>query len=196
MTRWRRKNKPTSPALANAIREWEATHPQEALELAKLLVETRKKLKFIVWCMAILASDGYPPIPSVVMDLSTLIDGSSVRDPLQLNPPPRPSRCLVDLADQPLGASAQGDEPDPQSVEFIELGVRRQLGIKDQFFGIASRSVVPELGKTKDLVILAALAQFPIASEPSLSEIQGERSAGRSNSCSAEGRTDDLMDVT
>ena len=84
------------------------------------------------------------------------------RDTLQLDPPPRGTRCLVDFPHQPLGAPAQGDELDPQPVELIELGVGRQLGVEDQFLGILPGPFLPEPDEAEDLVVLLVLAQFAV----------------------------------
>ena len=59
----------------------------------------------------------------------------------------------VNLPHQPLGATAQGDEVNPQSVELVEFGVGRQPGIEDQFLGIPPRSFRPKSGEMKDLFI-------------------------------------------
>ena len=104
---------------------------------------------------ALVIGQGDPPIEDSRMRVLP-------RDPLQLDPSPRGSRRLVDLPHQALGATTQGDELDAQAIELVELGVGRQLGVEDQFFGILPRPLLPEPGEAEDLVILVALAQFPV----------------------------------
>src|SRR5208337_1350383 len=84
------------------------------------------------------------------------------RDALQLDPSPRGAGRLVDLPREPWRATAQGDELNSQPIEFIELGVGRQLGIEDQFFGIPPGPLLPEPDETEDLVVLLVLAQFAV----------------------------------
>ena len=84
------------------------------------------------------------------------------RDALQLDPAPRGAGHLVDLPHEPGRATAQGDELNSQPIEFIELGVGRQLGIEDQFFGIPPGPLLPEPDETEDLIVLLVFAQFAV----------------------------------
>ena len=84
------------------------------------------------------------------------------RDTLQLDPAPRRAGRLADLSHEPWRATAQGDEFNSQPIELIELGVGRQLGIEDQFFGISPRPFLPKLDEAEDLIVLLALAQFTV----------------------------------
>ncbi len=84
------------------------------------------------------------------------------RDALQLDPAPRGAGRLVDLPHEPGRATAQGDELNSQPIEFIELGVGRQLGIEDQFFGIPPGPLLPEPDETEDLIVLLVFAQFAV----------------------------------
>ena len=84
------------------------------------------------------------------------------RDTLQLDPAPRGAGRLVDLPLEPRRATAQGDKLNSQPIELIEIGIGRQLGIEDQFFGIPPCPFLPELDEAEDLIVLLALAQFAV----------------------------------
>jgi hypothetical protein len=56
----------------------------------------------------------------------------------------------------------QGGELNYQPIEFIEIGVGRQLGIEDQFFGILPGPFLPEPDETENLIVLLVLAQFAV----------------------------------
>ena len=64
---------------------------------------------------------------------------------------------------KPWRATAQGDELNSQPIEHIQLGVGRQLGIEDQFFGISPSPFLPKLDEAEDLIVLLALAQFAVS---------------------------------
>src|SRR5208337_3186207 len=84
------------------------------------------------------------------------------RGTLQLDPSPRRAGRLVDFLHQSLRATAQRDERNPQPVELIELGARRQLGVEDQFLRIPPGPFLPESDEAKDRVVLLVLAQFAV----------------------------------
>src|SRR5271157_1804452 len=84
------------------------------------------------------------------------------RDAFQLDPAPRGAGRLVDLPHEPGRATAQGDELNPQPIEFIEIGIGRQLGVKDQFIGISPGPFLPEPDEAEDLIVLLVLAQFAV----------------------------------
>ena len=84
------------------------------------------------------------------------------RDSLQLDPAPRRAGRLVDLVLEPRRATAQGDKLNSQPIEFVEIGIGRQLGIEDQFFGIPSSPLLPELDEAEDLIVLLVLSQFAV----------------------------------
>jgi hypothetical protein len=48
------------------------------------------------------------------------------------------------------------------SVQFIELGIGRQLGVEDQLLRQAAGPLLPELDKAEDLIIALILSQFGI----------------------------------
>ena len=61
------------------------------------------------------------------------------------------------------GSAARRDELNPQPVEFVEVGVGRQLGIENQFFfRVSPRPFLPEPDEAEALIILLILTQFTI----------------------------------
>ena len=62
----------------------------------------------------------------------------------------------------PRPATTQRDELNPQPVEFVELGVGRQLGIKNQFFRMPPGPFLPELDEVEYLIVLLILTQFTV----------------------------------
>jgi hypothetical protein len=57
-----------------------------------------------------------------------------------------------------FGAPAQRNEFNALAVERIEVGVDRQLRVKDQFLRQLSGSLLPKLNKAQDFVILLRFA--------------------------------------
>jgi hypothetical protein len=50
----------------------------------------------------------------------------------------------------------------PPLVEFVQIGVGRELGVEDELAGKLSGVLLPELDKPQDLVVLVGFAHFGI----------------------------------
>jgi hypothetical protein len=84
------------------------------------------------------------------------------RDALQFDPAPGRRRGPSHLVEELLGPSPQGDELDPLAIQLAEVGIGRQLRVKDEFLGQAPGPLLPEVDEAEDLVVLLVLAQLAI----------------------------------
>src|SRR4030067_1207066 len=84
------------------------------------------------------------------------------RNPLKLNSPPSRNRLLIDLLEHLGRTSPERDKSNPHLIEPTQIARGRQPGVKDQFFWKLSRSLLPELDESKDLLILLVLSQLAI----------------------------------
>ena len=85
------------------------------------------------------------------------------RDTLQLDPPPRGTLRAVDFLHQPLGAPAQRNELNPKPVEFMEIGVGRQLRVEDQLLGYCPVRSFQNRTKRRISSFSSALRNSPLA---------------------------------
>ena len=75
----------------------------------------------------------------------------------QRDPAPSGGRPAPDLAEHLLGTPPQGYKQDATPVEFLQLRIGCELGVKDQFGGQRSGLLLPEVDKTQDLAGLLSL---------------------------------------
>src|SRR5580693_1190979 len=108
-----------------------------------------------------------------IQDAWRLIDAGNA---LELNPPPGRYWGSRDFFDELLRPSPQRDELDPHLVQLVEIGVGRQLGVEDEFFGKVAGPLLPVGDEAKDLIVLLALAQIGVgvAENPGISVLGQE----------------------
>ena len=92
---------------------------------------------------------------AVLLQLNALIQdlGSpeSTRQRGQRDPAPSGSGTGPDLAEHFFGAPAQGHEQDATLVDFLEMLIGGEPGVKNQFRGQRSGLLLPEIDETQNL---------------------------------------------
>src|SRR3990172_10223205 len=119
-----------------------------------------------------------PVIPAefdlLIQNLRCLVE---TRHPFELNPPPGREGLLMNPMDHLLGTSPKGDKSDPHLIEFVQMSIGGQFGIKDQFLRKMTRPLLPEGHKTENLIVLFLFAQLPVGiAEDLLPCIVGQKS--------------------
>src|SRR2546427_2530968 len=109
---------------------------------------------------------------AVLLEPYTLVEdlGSpeSAGQRAQRDPAPGRDRTTPDLAEHSFRPAPQGHEEDSSPVQFLQMLIRRQLGVEDQLGGRSSGVLLPELHKPQDLARLLSLGNsgVGIAQDP------------------------------
>src|SRR6266571_4904336 len=84
------------------------------------------------------------------------------RDVLQVDASPCRDRHVGNGREQLLGTAPEGNEVNASLVQLVEVGIRGEFGVKNQFVWHMAGALLPIGDKLENLVILLLFTQLPI----------------------------------